>query len=214
MIEKAAGASAQVTGEDLIALVSELAVPLADVRRTLVLPTDPERQENVSEHSFTLALVACSVADALRHRSLDVGLVAQYAIVHDLVEVYAGDTSVWASEYDLESKPHREQAALAEISRRFDEVFPWIALTIERYELRADPEARFVYALDKVLPHVSILVADRHPIRPARRDYLLRVEVARKKIGDDREVSELFDDLLARFDQRSDFFADVKTTDR
>jgi 5'-deoxynucleotidase YfbR-like HD superfamily hydrolase len=38
-----------------------------------------------------LGLIACAFA-AAHLPDLDVGLIAQYALVHDLVEVYAGDT--------------------------------------------------------------------------------------------------------------------------
>ena len=194
--------------ESIIAVVRELVVPLCKIPRTMVLPTDPERRENVAEHSFTLALVACIFASSLTDRQLDIGRVAQYAILHDIVEVYAGDTSVWVSEDELQAKVARERDALQRIAGRFDAVFPWISEMIENYELRSEAEAKFVYALDKVVPHISILVAGRHPILPTREDYKDRVAIARRKIGEDADIQSLFDQLLDMFEQRPDFFAD------
>lgn len=201
---RAAGARPPLS--ELIRLVGEVAVPMCNIKRTMVLPLKPERRENVAEHSFTLAILACSLASAL-DRELDLGRVAQYAIAHDLVELYAGDTSVWASPAELKLKNHREMEAMARIRQEFGETFPWLIEVIVSYESKTDPESRFVYALDKVVPHISILVAGKHPVRPSYDDYLQSINTARRKIGDDAEVLGYFEGLIDLFDRHPDFFA-------
>jgi putative hydrolase of HD superfamily len=174
--------------------------------RTIDLPVTPARRENVSEHSFSLAVVACALAARVRG-DLEIGLVAQYALVHDLVERYAGDTSVWADQRTLSEKDEREARARAQLRTDFGQDFPWLHEMVEAYERREDLESKFVYALDKALPHVSILVAGKHPMHPTYEDYRARIHVALDKIGSDEpEIAHIFIELLEMFDDRQDFF--------
>jgi putative hydrolase of HD superfamily len=100
-----------------------------------------------------LGMLACALRDACAPE-LDRGKLAQYALVHDFVEVYAGDT-VTLGMIDKREKEEKEQAALERIKKEYDEVFPWIGEMIERYESQEDPEARFIKVLDKVLPGLT-----------------------------------------------------------
>jgi putative hydrolase of HD superfamily len=107
--------------------------------------------ESDTDHTVTLAVLACAIA-ARCLPALDIGRVAQYALVHDLVEAYCGDTSTWPhEEVDLVAKKKVEEEALRRIREEFH-YLPWVHETIERYEELADPEARFVKALDKAMP--------------------------------------------------------------
>jgi 5'-deoxynucleotidase YfbR-like HD superfamily hydrolase len=114
--------------------------------------------ESDTDHTVMLGLVAC--AFAARHLpDLALGRIAQYALVHDLVEVYAGDTpTLRISTAERASKQERERAALERIEREFGGRLPWVAETIRRYEARQDPEACYVKALDKLLPKITHLL--------------------------------------------------------
>jgi putative hydrolase of HD superfamily len=135
-------------------LVSEGYIPFAEVNRVLPWPGKSGRYENDAEHSFALAFVGLALADSM---GLDKAKVAQYAIYHDFVERYAGDTSAWDYE-GLRTKSAREAKAAAKISDEFGAT-PSIAKTIHEYESQNDEEARFVYALDKLIA-LLIVVQD------------------------------------------------------
>lgn len=126
---------------------------------------DGETLESDTDHTVMLGLVAC--AFAARHLNLDLGLVAQYALVHDLVEVYAGDTpTLVALSVDAkEEKARREEAALLRLAEEFAFSLPWVATTIADYERRADPEARYVKAMDKLLPKITHVLNDCMTVR-------------------------------------------------
>lgn len=113
--------------------------------------------ESDTDHTVMLGLVAC--AFAARHLpGLDLGRIAQYALAHDLVEVYAGDTpTLRISAAQRLGKHEREMAALERIEREFGDRLPWVAETIRSYEARQNPEARYVKALDKLLPKITHL---------------------------------------------------------
>jgi putative hydrolase of HD superfamily len=117
---------------------------------------DDTRPENDLEHSAQLAFVAWYLLDTHTH-TLDRELVLRYALIHDLVEVYAGDTMFFDHAAHADKK-ERELAALERIRTEFPSSRD-LTGHIERYELRADPESRFVYALDKLLPMLNIYLS-------------------------------------------------------
>lgn len=102
-----------------------------------------------------LGIVACAFAEQFEP-SLDLGLIAQYALVHDFVEVYSGDTcTINATGEQFLDKAQREASALARIKDQFSGTLPWVAATIDSYDRLNLPEARFVKTLDKVLPKIT-----------------------------------------------------------
>lgn len=137
--------------KDLEKVMRELVVPFYATERAvpLLLPIG-RRRENDAEHSWSLALMACMLAPHV-DASLDVGKICQFAVVHDLVEVHAGDTSAFASEEDHQTKEEREHAATQKIAADFAQ-FPWLVETLEEYERQESDEARFVRSIDKLVP--------------------------------------------------------------
>ncbi len=117
---------------------------------------DGKTPETDAEHTVMLGVMACAFAKEYEPQ-LDLGKVAQFALVHDLVEVYAGDTMTFKplTAEEKKEKVLREKEALVRIKGEFDSTFPWISETIERYETLEEPEARFVKFLDKILPKLT-----------------------------------------------------------
>lgn len=133
-------------------LIHNLLLPFYLVERDMLVPIQSpgrRRNENDAEHSWSVAVLACSLAQHI-DSNLDVGLVAQFALVHDLVELYAGDTSVWASDILLKSKESSEAVALKRLKGDFKN-FPWLISTVEKYEKQDSNEALFVRAIDKYI---------------------------------------------------------------
>jgi putative hydrolase of HD superfamily len=104
-----------------------------------------------------LGLIACALA-AEYFPQLDVGLVAQAALVHDVPEgAGAGDTPTlrMLSADAKVDKRQREHEAFLKIREEFDQTLPWLPTMIGWYEALASPEARFVKAVDKLLPKIT-----------------------------------------------------------
>lgn len=134
--------------------LGKLTTRFANVRR-ITLYSD-NHYENDAEHSFHLALSATEIA-ANYHPELDVGLVSQFSVVHDLPEVYAGDVpSFKISDADKKAKEEAERAALKKL---LNELPPYTAQLLKRYEDQKEPEARFVRFIDKLLPAIIHAVA-------------------------------------------------------
>ena len=135
--------------------IAELVFKFANVNRATFYP-DGKRMESDTDHTVMLSVIACALADKLYKDTLGIGEVAQFALIHDLVEAYAGDTiSFDIKEEDKIDKEIREKEALERIKKEFDNVFPWIGKKIEEYDSLSTKEARFVKLLDKFMPKVT-----------------------------------------------------------
>jgi putative hydrolase of HD superfamily len=122
--------------------------------------------ESDTDHTVMLGVIACAFAQAYEP-SLDIGKIAQFALAHDLVEVYAGDTDTYglATHDRKEDKSAREATALARIQAEFGATLPWVPETIHAYESLESPEARFLKTLDKVTPKVTNLLNEGRRLR-------------------------------------------------
>jgi putative hydrolases of HD superfamily len=118
-------------------------------RRTLL--TDGSRRENAAEHSWHLALMALLLAE---HASapLDLRRVLEMLLVHDLVEIDAGDTY----SYDPTAQEGKEERELAAAQRLFallpDEQAELLLERWREHERGETPEGRFAQALDRLQP--------------------------------------------------------------
>lgn len=139
--------------EAIIAL-TDFAYRFGDVERGTYLP-DGKTNEDDATHTVVLSLQGLAIASRF-FPQLDSGLVLKFALVHDLVETYAGDTStLQIDEVGRQAKARREAAALQRIEAEFGNSFPEMVELIHAYERLDTPEARFVKMLDKLMPTLS-----------------------------------------------------------
>jgi putative hydrolase of HD superfamily len=148
--------------------------------------------ENDTEHSYNLAITAWYLSRWFP--KLDKDLLIRYALVHDLVEVHAGDTYIYGSESELASKQQREAKALEKLKSDWDD-FADMNSTIEDYELRKDSESRFIYALDKLMPIMMIYVHDGYTWKQENVtvDMLHRAKIEKVKLSP--EILPYFEEL-------------------
>jgi 5'-deoxynucleotidase YfbR-like HD superfamily hydrolase len=140
---------------DAVTELGGLATLFAAVNRTCCYWPDQVTPESDSDHTVMLAWIAPAVAALLYPGRLDTGLVAEFAVLHDAVEVFAGDTpTLRITSAGLAAKAAREKEAAREWHRRFSGRLPWVADRIRRYERQEEPEARFVRAVDKQLTRI------------------------------------------------------------
>jgi len=131
--------------------MAEMILDFSKINR-VTLHHDKTSPESDTDHTVMLSVMACAFAKEF-YPELDLGKVSQFATIHDLVEVYAGDTNtIKMTEEILADKMQREDLALQKIKNKFSLDFPWIHQTIEEYESLQSKEARFVKTLDKLLP--------------------------------------------------------------
>jgi putative hydrolase of HD superfamily len=118
-------------------------------RQTLI--ADGSRRENDAEHSWHLAVMV-NLLGEYGPTGVDLNRVTRMLLVHDVVEIDAGDTYCYDAAACL-TQPAREQAAADRIfallppdqGREFRGLW-------DEFEARQTPEAKFAAALDRIQP--------------------------------------------------------------
>jgi putative hydrolase of HD superfamily len=112
---------------------------------------DGSRQENDSEHSWHIAVMAFLLAD-YANSDVDILKVLKMTLIHDLVEIYAGDTFAY-DEVNAETQNNRETKAAKRIFGILpDDQREELYALWEEFESMSTPEARFAAAIDKLQP--------------------------------------------------------------
>jgi len=136
-----------------MSFVAEAGLLKRVLRQTML--TDPARRENSAEHSWHLAVMALVLADHAPPGT-DLGRVIAMLLVHDLVEIDAGDLFLYADEAQHARQEEAERAAADRIfallpARQASQ----IRALWDDFEERQTPEARFARALDRLQPMLA-----------------------------------------------------------
>ena len=118
-------------------------------RRTFVLHED--RRENDAEHAWHLAMLAI-VLHEYANEPVDLKTVLETVLIHDIVEIDAGDTYAYDDAGNA-TKAEREQKAADRLFGMLPaEQGAHLRQLWEEFEACSTPEARFAAALDRVQP--------------------------------------------------------------
>jgi putative hydrolase of HD superfamily len=120
------------------------------LRKTFLI--DKSRLENSAEHSWHVSLMAAVLLEHANYPSLDLNRVIRMLLLHDLVEIDAGDTFA----YDTQGYLDKEERENAAASRLFgllpeDQRGEWMALWRE-FEDGITYESKYAAALDRLQP--------------------------------------------------------------
>ncbi len=129
-------------------------------RQTLLM--DKSRRETDAEHSWHIALMAMVLSD-FAPKGTDINRVIKMVLVHDLVEIYAGDTFC----YDYKASEDKEKREMEAAERLFS-IIPdgedYKKLWIE-FDKKETPDAMFASALDCLQPFMNNFITDGHTWR-------------------------------------------------
>lgn len=112
---------------------------------------DGSRRENTAEHSWHLALMALVLAE-YTNEPIDAAKAVRMALVHDIVEIEAGDTYAYDVAGNGDKAARERQAADTLFGLLPDDQAAEFRALWEEFEARQTPEARFVNALDRLIP--------------------------------------------------------------
>jgi putative hydrolases of HD superfamily len=200
-----AGAPEAGTLVDAVIELGRLALAFGRINRTACYHPDGDMRESDADHTVMLGWLGPALADRW-FPSLDGGLVAQFALVHDMVEVYCGDTpTLRIDAAGREAKAERERAAARRLVAEFGKTLPWVPATVLLYEEQVEPEARFVRALDKCLPKIVHLLDGARGLREeGMTSTELTAVFERQRVdmtayaGEFTDLMELREELVAR----------------
>lgn len=128
------------------------------LRRTYV--TESGRAENSAEHSWHIVLMAVALSEHSNFPRLDVLRVIKMLLIHDVVEIDAGDTFG----YDTAGHADKREREVKAAERIFgllppDQATDFRALW-EEFEASETPEAKFALAMDRVQAVMLNIAAD------------------------------------------------------
>ncbi|MGH1561635.1 HD domain-containing protein [Mumia sp. DW29H23] len=110
-----------------------------------------DRRENDAEHSWHLALMVLLLSE-YADESFDVGHAIKLVVVHDLVEIYAGDSPVFDPAAVVDQRAREEAAADRLFALLPEDQAREIRELWDEFESGATPESRFGRAMDRLEP--------------------------------------------------------------
>ena len=128
-------------------------------RKTLLF--DSSRYENDAEHAWHLAVMAIVLAE-YSDQTVDLNKVIKMVLIHDIVEIDAGDTIFYeTSERKLKAKKEENAAqrifGILDESQKQEFIELW-----HEFEDRQTVEAKFASALDRLEPIMQNVMTDGH----------------------------------------------------
>ena len=114
---------------------------------------DSSRRENDAEHSWHMAICAMIFTEYLNEPVNNMGRLLQMIMLHDVIEIYAGDTFAYGTAEELSVKNEREMAAADKIYSLLpkDQAKEFRSLW-EEFEASATPEAKCARLVDTFMP--------------------------------------------------------------
>lgn len=129
------------------------------LRRTLLL--DKSRRENDAEHSWHIAVMAMLFSEYAAE-PVNIGRVVQMCVVHDLVEVFAGDTFAYDAAGNAD-KEEREKAAADQLFAMLpEEQGRMIRSLWEEFDAMETADAKYAACMDRLQPFFHNTLTDGH----------------------------------------------------
>ncbi len=129
------------------------------LRRTVLI--DGSRRENDAEHSWHIAVMALIFSEYAREM-VDIGRAVKMCVVHDLVEIYAGDTFAYDPSANLDKAERETKAA----DRLFSQLPPDQGLEIralwEEFDAMKTPDSKYAACMDRIQPFLHNTLTDGH----------------------------------------------------
>lgn len=129
------------------------------LRRTLLV--DGSRRENDAEHSWHIAAMALLFEEHALQKP-DVSRAVQMCIVHDLVEIYAGDTFAFDEKAQGEKESRERIAADRLFSQLPSEQGAAIRSLWEEFDDMQTADARYAVCMDRLQPFLHSTLTGGH----------------------------------------------------
>lgn len=130
------------------------------LRQTLL--ADGSRRENDAEHSWHFAVMALILQEYAYSPEVDISRVLKMALVHDLIEVYAGDTFCYDDAGNA-TKADRERAAADKLFGKLPaEQGAEIRALWEEFDAMETPDAKYAASIDRLQPIINNYLTQGH----------------------------------------------------
>ncbi len=128
-------------------------------RRTMLI--DKSRRENDAEHSWHIAVMAMLFKEYVKE-PVDVGRVVQMCVVHDLIEIYAGDTFAYDEKGNMDKEERERLAADKLFSLIPEEQGKMIRDLWEEFDAMETADSKYAACMDRLQPFYHNTLTDGH----------------------------------------------------
>ena len=163
------------------------------------------RFENSAEHSWQGAIAAMVLQDYYPEK-LDMEKVISMLLIHDLGEIYAGDTWV----FDDKNKVHSHDRELQSIDKTMsilpEEKYLQMKSSWLEFEKGQSPEARFARVIDALVPLINHLEVSELNYNPDNISAEMVLEKKKFIKSESEELWKLTEDLIQESVERGLYF--------
>ena len=129
-------------------------------RRTILI--DKTRRESDAEHSWHFALMAMLLAEYADPEKVDCARVIRMALVHDLIEIYAGDTFAYDVQGNQDKRQRETEAADKLFALLPEDQAAEIRALWEEFDAMETPDAQYAAAIDRLQPFLNNYLTQVH----------------------------------------------------
>ncbi len=113
--------------------------------------SDHGRRENDAEHAWHMAIMAYLLRE-YANEEVDIGRTMLMCLIHDIVEIYAGDTYAYDEEALKSQKAREDEAKERIFSMLPDDQRDELTTVFDEFEAYETPESRYAHAMDNLQP--------------------------------------------------------------
>ena len=129
------------------------------LRRTMLI--DNSRRENDAEHSWHIAVMAMLFNEYV-FEEVDIGRVVQMCVVHDLIEIYAGDTFAYDVAGNMDKAEREGKAADRLFAMLPEEQGVYIRTLWEEFDAMETADSKYAACLDRLQPFLHNTLTGGH----------------------------------------------------
>ena len=122
---------------------------------------DKSRRENDAEHSWHIAVMAMLFKEYATE-DVDIGRVVQMCVIHDLIEIYAGDTFAYDVAGNLDKAEREAKAADRLFALLPKEQGANIRNLWEEFDAMETADSKYAACLDRIQPFLHNTLTDGH----------------------------------------------------
>lgn len=128
---------------------------LKAVYRQSLVKSDQNRHENSAEHSWHISLAA-QILQEYAEEPIEISRVVSMLLIHDIVEIDAGDTFAFAIQQELDKQEEKEIKAANRLFGILPNTqFQQMKQLWFEFETAKTADARFAKAIDRILPLIQ-----------------------------------------------------------
>jgi len=159
-----------------------------------------ERKESDAEHTWHSAMILFLLEKELK--SIDTLKAFKMVLIHDLIEIYAGDTFAFDKEGRKSKKVREEKAAKKLFSQLPDDLRKELYELWKEYEKGITPESKIIKAIDKIQPILSNLCSEGKAWKIKKVTYKDVDDYKRRFIEKNKVIKEIYEELLKEAKER------------